>query len=62
MGDSKILMGLIENEDTLPTAKHRYAEVLIERFNNIKVRDYLQSKFNETGDYFYMGLLKNYKL
>jgi hypothetical protein len=56
--DKKRLIENIEREDVWDSAKHSYADTLIEKYNTEDVRDYLMNKFKETGDYYYMSLLK----
>jgi len=56
--DKKRLIKNIEREDVWDSAKHSYADTLIEKYNTEDVRDYLMNKFKETGDYYYMSLLK----
>lgn len=56
--DKKRLIENIEREDVWDSAKHSYADTLIEKYNTEDVRDYLLNKFKETGDYYYMSLLK----
>ena len=56
--DKKRLIENIEREDVWDSAKHSYGDTLIEKYNTEDVRDYLMNKFKETGDYYYMSLLK----
>jgi len=53
----EILIDNIEREDVWVSAKHRYADLLIERYDSEFVRDYLFKKFKETNDYYYISLL-----
>jgi hypothetical protein len=56
--DKKKLIENIEREDVWDSAKHSYADTLIQKYDTEDVRDYLMDKFKETGDYYYMSLLK----
>jgi len=53
-----MIINNIEREDVWDSAKHNYANLLIERHDSEFVRDYLFKKFKETNDYYYMSLLK----
>ena len=53
-----MIINNIEREGVWITAKHRYADLLIERYDSEFVKDYLFKKFKETNDYYYMSLLK----
>ena len=49
----------IEREDVWDSAKHNYADTLLEKYDSKGVRDYLTNKFKETGDYYYISIDKN---
>jgi len=49
----------IEREDVWDSAKHNYADTLLEKYDSKEVRDYLTNKFKETGDYYYISIVKN---
>ena len=55
----KDIINKIEDSRTWDSAKHRYAEKLLNEFDSQEVRTYLMNKFRKTNDYFYMSLLKN---
>lgn len=55
----KEIINKIEDSRTWDTAKHRYAEKLLNEYNGGDVRDYLWNKFRNTQDYFYCKLLKD---
>jgi len=55
----KDIINKIEDTRTWDTAKHRYAEKLLNEYNTQDVRDYLWNKFRNTNDYFYCSILKN---
>ena len=49
----------IEREDVWDSAKHNYADTLLEKYDSNEVRSYLVNKFKETGDYYYISIVKN---
>ena len=49
----------IEREDVWESAKHNYADTLLEKYDSNEVRSYLINKFKETGDYYYISIVKN---
>ena len=49
----------IEREDVWDSAKHNYANTLLEKYDSNEVRSYLINKFKETGDYYYISIVKN---
>lgn len=55
----KDIINKIEDTSTWDSAKHRYAEKLLNEYDNKEVRDYLWNKFRNTKDYFYCKLLKD---
>ena len=57
----KDIINKIEDYRTWDSAKHRYAEKLLNEFDCEDVRTYLWNKFRNTQDYFYCSLLKNNK-
>lgn len=53
---------IIENitrEDVWDSAKHRYADMLLQEYDNEDVRTFLMDKFKKTGDYYYISIIKN---
>ncbi len=55
---------LIENitrEDVWDSAKHRYADMLLEEYDDEDVRTFLMDEFKKTGDYYYISIIKNKK-
>jgi len=55
----KEIINKIEDSRTWDTAKHRYAEKLLNEFDGEDVRSYLMNKYRKTNDYFYCSILKN---
>ena len=55
----KDIINKIEDSRTWDSAKHRYAEKLLNEFDSQEVRTYLMNMFRKTNDYFYMSILKN---
>lgn len=49
----------IERDDVWDSAKHTYADTLLEKYDSNEVRSYLINKFKETGDYYYISIVKN---
>lgn len=49
----------IERDDVWESAKHNYADTLLEKYDSNEVRSYLVNKFKETGDYYYISIVKN---
>lgn len=49
----------IERDDVWDSAKHNYADTLLEKYDSNEVRSYLVNKFKETGDYYYISIVKN---
>ena len=49
----------IERDDVWDSAKHSYADTLLEKYDSNEVRNYLINKFKETGDYYYISIVKN---
>ena len=49
----------IERDDVWDSAKHSYADTLDEKYDSNEVRNYLINKFKETGDYYYISIVKN---
>lgn len=53
------IINKIESPISWVSAKHRFAEKLINDHNTKEVRDYLWKMFCNTQDYFYCKLLKD---
>lgn len=49
-----------ESKQVWDSAKHHYAELLLQTENTEDHRNYLWNKFVSTGDYFYASLVKLY--
>ena len=54
----KLLIENITREDVWDSAKHRYADMLLEKYDDEEVRTFLLNKFKKTGDYYYMSIIK----
>ena len=57
----KDIISKIEDSRTWDSAKHRYAEKLLNEFDSEDVRSYLMKKYRDTNDYFYCSILKSIK-
>ncbi len=55
----KDIINKIEDTRTWDSAKHRYAEKLLNEFDSEHVRSYLMKKYRDTNDYFYCSILKS---
>jgi len=49
----------IERDDVWDSAKHNYADTLLEKYDSKETRNFLFEKFKETGDYYYISIVKN---
>lgn len=55
----KEIISKIESNKVWNSAKHRYAEKLLNEYDSDEVRNYLWNVFKQTGDYFYASIVKN---
>ena len=55
----ELLIENITREDVWDTSKHKYADMLLQRYDYEDVRTFLMNTFKQTGDYYYISIVKN---
>tara|TARA_Y100000385_G_C12616094_1_gene434996 strand:- start:321 stop:518 length:198 start_codon:yes stop_codon:yes gene_type:complete len=55
----KNLISNIQSDEVWDSAKHSYADMLLEKYDSEEVRDFLFNEFKKTGDYYYCKLIKD---
>ena len=55
----ELLIENITRDDVWDTAKHKYADMLLQRYDDEDVRTFLMNTFKQTGDYYYISIIKN---
>jgi len=55
----ELLIENITREDVWDSAKHRYADILLEKYDDEDVRTFLMNTFKQTGVYYYISIIKN---
>lgn len=56
--DKSKLISTIESNRSWSTAKHRSADILLEKYDSKEIREYIWSLFIKTRDYYYCSILK----
>jgi len=57
----KNLISNIQSDEVWDSAKHKYADMLLEKYDSEEVRDFLFNEFKKTVDYYDCSIIKNKK-